>query len=79
MDIKYYQNARHWLAHFGSRLVAILVLLLSFLGSAFAADHAVILMYHRFGEDQLPSTNIRLDQFDAHLENYQMAIIQSGL
>ncbi|MGB1946785.1 MAG: polysaccharide deacetylase family protein, partial [Candidatus Puniceispirillaceae bacterium] len=42
--------------------------MLSFLGSALAADHAVILMYHRFGEDRLPSTNIRLDQFDAHLE-----------
>ena len=68
MDIRYYQNACHWLAYLGSRFVAMLVLLLSFLGSAFAADHAVILMYHRFGEDRLPSTNIRLDQFDAHLE-----------
>ena len=68
MDIRYYQNACHWLAYLGSRFVAMLVLLLSFLGSAFAADHAVILMYHRFGEDQLPSTNIRLDQFDAHLK-----------
>lgn len=29
---------------------------------------AVILMYHRFGEDRLPSTNIRLDQFERHLE-----------
>ena len=33
-----------------------------------AADHAVILMYHRFGEDTIPSTNIRLEQFDRHLE-----------
>ena len=68
MDIRHYQNACHWLAYLGSRFVAMSVLLLSFLGSAFAADHAVILMYHRFGEDRLPSTNIRLDQFDAHLE-----------
>ena len=68
MDIRQYQNACHWLPCIGSRFVAMLVLLLSFLGSAFAADHAVILMYHRFGEDRLPSTNIRLDQFDAHLE-----------
>ena len=29
---------------------------------------AVILMYHRFGAAATPSTNIRLDQFDAHLE-----------
>jgi len=28
---------------------------------------AVILMYHRFGEDSLPSTSVRLTQFDAHL------------
>jgi len=28
---------------------------------------AVVLMYHRFGEDAHPSTNIRLDQFEAHL------------
>ncbi len=36
-----------------------------------AADSAVILMYHRFGESAHPSTNIRLDQFDAHLEELQ--------
>ena len=29
---------------------------------------AVILMYHRFGEDSLPSTSVRLSQFDAHLD-----------
>ncbi len=28
---------------------------------------AVVLMYHRFGEDSLPETNIRLAQFEAHL------------
>ena len=68
MHIRHYQNACHWLAYLGSRFAIMSVLLLSFLGSAFAADHAVILMYHRFGENRLPSTNIRLDQFDAHLE-----------
>ena len=35
---------------------------------AYAADHAVVLMYHRFGETDYPTTNIRLEQFDAHLE-----------
>ena len=39
-----------------------------YLSQAVAAESAVILMYHRFGEDKYPSTNIRLDQFDAHLE-----------
>lgn len=29
---------------------------------------AVILMYHRFGEDSLPSTSVRLSQFEAHLD-----------
>ena len=33
-----------------------------------AADHATILMYHRFGEDKYPSTNVRLEQFEEHLE-----------
>ncbi len=28
---------------------------------------AVILLYHRFGEDKIPSTNIRLEQFDQQL------------
>lgn len=38
---------------------------------------AVVLMYHRFGEDQHPSTSVRLKQFDQHLdylarENFQV-------
>ncbi|GAB4143348.1 MAG: polysaccharide deacetylase family protein [Sphingomonadales bacterium] len=33
-----------------------------------ATPEAVILLYHRFGEDDVPSTNIRLDQFDAQLD-----------
>ncbi|MBB42617.1 MAG: chitin deacetylase [Rhodospirillaceae bacterium] len=35
---------------------------------ALAVSSAAILMYHRFGESEHPSTNIRLDQFDAHLK-----------
>jgi peptidoglycan/xylan/chitin deacetylase (PgdA/CDA1 family) len=30
---------------------------------------AVVLMYHRFGEDRIPSTNIRLDQVEAHIRH----------
>lgn len=32
-----------------------------------AADSAVIMMYHRFGETTYPSTNTTLDQLDAHI------------
>ena len=35
---------------------------------AAGADWAVIFMYHRFGELEWPATNIRLDQFESHLE-----------
>lgn len=48
--------------------LAILACTAGFLGfSAQAADHAAVLMYHRFGEDRIPSTNIRLEQFEAHI------------
>ena len=33
-----------------------------------AADSAVVLMYHRFGESRYPSTSITLDQFEAHMK-----------
>lgn len=36
--------------------------------SADAAGSAVVVMYHRFGESVHPSTNIRIEQFEAHLE-----------
>lgn len=35
---------------------------------AVSSGGAVVLMYHRFGEDSLPSTNVRLAQFEAHLD-----------
>jgi poly-beta-1,6-N-acetyl-D-glucosamine N-deacetylase len=31
-------------------------------------SHAVVFVYHRFGDERYPSTNIRLDQFDAQLD-----------
>ncbi len=36
-----------------------------------AMPSAVVVIYHRFGEDTLPSTNISLDQFEAHLRLLQ--------
>ncbi|MGE0095911.1 MAG: polysaccharide deacetylase family protein [Alphaproteobacteria bacterium] len=51
------------------RLRAALVALLALVAApAAAGDSAVIVLYHRFGENQYPSTNIRLEQFEAHLK-----------
>ena len=36
-------------------------------GPAFAASSAVVFMYHRFGEATHPSTNIGIDQIEAHI------------
>ena len=35
---------------------------------AIAVDSAVILMYHRFGEADFPSTNVSIEQFESHIE-----------
>ncbi len=45
----------------------LIVAALSSLAEPAAAD-AVVFLYHRFGEDRYPSTSIRLEQFEAHLE-----------
>jgi len=48
----------------------IVSVLLALLGAPLlAADSAVVLMYHRFGEDRYPSTSIRIDQFEAQLQH----------
>ena len=38
-------------------------------GAALAADSAVILQYHRFGEDSYPSTSVTIAQFEAHIDH----------
>ena len=48
---------------------SVLVLLASLGAPLLAADSAVVLMYHRFGEDRYPSTSIRIDQFEAQLQH----------
>lgn len=56
------------------RRLLLAVLSAPFWAAALLADQsAVVLMYHRFGEDGIPSTNIRLEQFDA-----QIAELKSG-
>lgn len=52
------------------RLYRLITLMLGlvFASSPLIADKsAVVLMYHRFGEEGLPSTNIRLDQLETHI------------
>ena len=61
-------KVRRRLVHHAARLSLIFLFVFSFFGQAAAADHAVVIMYHRFGEDKYPSTSIQLDQFDTHLE-----------
>ena len=38
------------------------------ISSALAAESAVVLMYHRFGDSGHPSTNVTIAQFEAHIE-----------
>ncbi len=66
-DGRFHQTSR-MIVHLLGCFSFVISMLLSCLGQVIAADHAAILMYHRFGEAKYPSTNIRLDQFDAHLE-----------
>lgn len=40
-------------------------------GPASAAESAVVVMYHRFGESAYPSTNTTLEQFEAHLDELE--------
>lgn len=56
------------------RVLAVALLLSPFAYSlpAYSAD-AVAFMYHRFGESGFPSTNVRLEQFDAHLDHLEQA------
>ena len=38
-------------------------------GAAIAAESAVILIYHRFGEDRYPSTSVTVAQFEAQIDH----------
>lgn len=56
------------------KIISHIFLLISFVSIyptvSFAQDEdsAVIIMYHRFGEDNFPTTNVTLDQIDQHIE-----------
>jgi peptidoglycan/xylan/chitin deacetylase (PgdA/CDA1 family) len=50
-------------------LAFLMLLTLAYCSSqSYAADHAVILQYHHFGEDTPPSTSVTVKQFKSHLE-----------
>ncbi|MCW9032862.1 MAG: polysaccharide deacetylase family protein [Rhodospirillales bacterium] len=56
---------------FGWKILVTLIGLLIYstsIAPAIAGQSAVVFMYHRFGESDLPTTNIRLEQFEAHIE-----------
>lgn len=56
------------------RLIPILLLMMC--GAASAAEpptHAVVFMYHRFGESEYPSTSVTVEQFRAHLDYLDQA------
>jgi peptidoglycan/xylan/chitin deacetylase (PgdA/CDA1 family) len=56
-------NFRHAMLALGLILGALFTMAMH----AHAGNSAVIFMYHRFGEDEYPSTSIKLEQFEAHL------------
>ncbi|NQU55969.1 MAG: polysaccharide deacetylase family protein [Rhodospirillales bacterium] len=55
------------LKKFLARLFAVLLGLSAIPLPAQAGNSAVIFMYHRFGEDDFPTTSIKIEQFEAHL------------
>lgn len=68
------QMDRHWIGARGI-LVACFLMGMTWVGGAKGIgvaeaqeSSAVILMYHRFGESDHPSSNIKIEQFEAHLE-----------
>lgn len=56
------------------RIFCVVLSAVAFMGLAGptqAADWASVIMYHRFGEDQYSSTNIRVEQFKEHIQELQ--------
>ncbi len=60
--------SKRFLRSFIAAGMAALALLALDTAPAHAADSAVVLVYHRFGEDKHPSTNVRIEQFEAHIK-----------
>jgi peptidoglycan/xylan/chitin deacetylase (PgdA/CDA1 family) len=63
-------NISRWIAHFRPLALALLLTAGPAAGGAVAADSASVVIYHRFGDERYPATNIRLDQLDEHIREY---------
>jgi len=48
-------------------LLSALVSLILPVSVSYAGESAVVLMYHRFGDGRYPTTNIQVEQFEAHI------------
>ena len=51
----------------GLIIVLILTGLILPVSASYAGDSAVVLMYHRFGDDRYPATNLTIEQLEAHI------------
>ena len=60
-------------------IFSIFLLWLTFSPTAVAENSAVIIMYHRFGENNFPSTNINIEQFEQHILKLKQKITVSYL
>ena len=52
-------------------LISLLIIVIIFIEQAFAnakENSAAVFIYHRFGENKYPSTNIKISQFKKHIE-----------
>ena len=58
---------RHPFTPFRTALLALAAWAVLAPAAAAAASSAVVIMYHRFGEDDYPSTSVRLEQLEAHI------------
>ena len=50
-------------------LISFLIIIIIFVDQLFAKENsAAVFVYHRFGENKYPSTNIKISQFKKHIQ-----------
>ena len=63
-------------------IIILLITLLMFVNELFANENSLaVFVYHRFGENNYPSTNVKMSQFKKHLEeltknNYNVVSVE---
>ena len=63
-------------------IISFLIIIIIFVDQLFAKEKsAAVFLYHRFGENKYPSTNIKISQFKKHIEeltnnNYNVISIE---